>query len=64
VEIDGWYHFREPQGYRSDRAKDVLLQRAGFFVMRFLAEDVEDRLALIIDEIAIGLGGRRAACPS
>ncbi|HEX7838344.1 MAG TPA: caspase family protein [Kofleriaceae bacterium] len=61
VELDGWFHFRDPQGYRRDRAKDVLLQRAGFFVMRFLAEDVEDRLALIVDEIAIGLGGRRAA---
>jgi very-short-patch-repair endonuclease len=63
VEIDGWYHFREAQRYRSDRAKDVLLQRAGFFVMRFLAEDLEDRLALIIDEIATGLGGRRAVYP-
>ncbi|TMQ27716.1 MAG: DUF559 domain-containing protein [Deltaproteobacteria bacterium] len=63
VEIDGWYHFREPQGYRRDRAKDVLLQRAGFFVMRFLAEDIEDRIASIIDEIATGLSGRRAASP-
>lgn len=61
VEIDGWYHFREPQGYRRDRSKDVLLQRAGFFVMRFLAEDVQDRLALIVDDIANGLGARRAA---
>jgi very-short-patch-repair endonuclease len=61
VEIDGWYHFRDPHGYRRDRAKDVLLQRAGFFVLRFLAEDVHDRLALIVDEVAISFGGRRAA---
>jgi very-short-patch-repair endonuclease len=61
VEIDGWYHFRDPQGYRRDRVKDVWLQRAGFFVMRFLAEDVEQRLELIVDEIALGLGGRRAS---
>ncbi|HEY0483734.1 MAG TPA: caspase family protein [Kofleriaceae bacterium] len=64
VEIDRWYHSCEPEAYRRDRTKDVLLQRAGYFVMRFLAEDVEDRLALIVDDIATGLGGRRAASPS
>lgn len=61
VEIDDWYHFRDPQGYHRDRSKDAWLQRAGFFVMRFLAEDVENRLAQVIDEIALGLAGRRAS---
>jgi very-short-patch-repair endonuclease len=61
VEIDGWYHFREPDGYRRDRVKDVMLQRAGYFVMRFLAEDVDDRLEFIVDEIAIGLAARQTA---
>lgn len=63
VEIDDWYHFRDPQAYHRDRIKDVWLQRAGFFVMRFLAEDIEDRIEQTIDEIALGLAGRRASGP-
>lgn len=42
-------------------SKDVWLQRAGFFVLRFLADDVEDRLAQTLDEIALALAGRRAS---
>jgi very-short-patch-repair endonuclease len=64
IEIDGWYHFRDPEGYRTARVTDLRLQRAGFFVMRFLAEDVGDRLALIVDEIAVALRGRRASTGS
>lgn len=53
VEIDGWHHFREPAQYRIDRHKDVRLQRGDYFVMRFLAEDIQgDRLAYTVDEIA------------
>lgn len=53
VEIDGWHHFREPAQYRRDRHKDVRLQRGDYFVMRFLAEDIQgDRLAYTVDEIA------------
>jgi very-short-patch-repair endonuclease len=61
VEIDGWYHFRDPQGYRSARITDARLQRAGVFVIRFLAEDVGERLEQIVDEIAVALRGRRAS---
>jgi caspase domain-containing protein/uncharacterized protein DUF559 len=61
VEIDDWYHVRDPQSYRRDRIKDVWLQRAGFFVTRFLAEDVEDRLERVVEEIALGIGARRAS---
>ena len=61
VELDDWYHSRDPQAYHRDRIKDVWLQRAGFFVMRFLVEDVEERLAQTVDEIALGLAGRRAS---
>ena len=43
------------------RITDVRLQRAGYFVMRFLAEDVRRRLELIVDEIAVALRGRRAS---
>jgi len=58
VEVDGWYHFREPEGYRRDRAKDLALQRAGVLVLRVLAEDVRDRLDQIVDQIAGALQER------
>ena len=61
VEIDNWHQLRDPQAYARDRSKDVPLQRAGFFVMRFLVEDIEERIEQTIDEIAIVLAGRRAS---
>ncbi len=45
IEIDGWRHFNDKEAYRRDRRKDELLQANGFFVLRFLAEDVVARLA-------------------
>jgi very-short-patch-repair endonuclease len=61
VELDAWYHFHDPEGYRRDRVQDARLQRAGYFVLRFPAEDVDDRLASTIEHLAIALAGRRAA---
>jgi very-short-patch-repair endonuclease len=60
VELDGWYHFHDPEGYRRERVQDTRLQRAGYFILRFPAEDVDDRLASTIDHLAIALAGRRA----
>jgi hypothetical protein len=60
VELDAWYHFHDPEGYRRDRVQDARLQRAGYFVLRFPAEDVDDRLASTIEQLAIALAGRRA----
>jgi very-short-patch-repair endonuclease len=40
IEIDGVHHFAEPDCYRRDRRKDLLLQTQGFVVVRLLAEDV------------------------
>ena len=40
VEIDGGQHFSDAEAYRRDRRKDQLLQEHGYFVLRFLAEDV------------------------
>lgn len=40
VEIDGVHHFADPDCYRRDRRKDLLLQTQGFVVVRLLAEDV------------------------
>ena len=59
VQLDSWYHLRDPKAYQRERLEDVWLTRAGFFVMRFLAEDVERRLGQVVDEIALGLVGRR-----
>lgn len=60
VEIDGFYHFRDPDGYRRDRRKDALLQRQGYLVLRFLAEDVVGRLEEILEEIRVAVAFRRA----
>lgn len=61
IEIDDWYQHHDPTAYEHDRRKDVWLSRAMFFVMRFLVEDVEERLEQTIEEIALGLSGRRAS---
>ncbi len=51
VEIDGYYHFQNRDAYRRDRSKDVALQRAGYWVLRVLAEDVVDRLESILSTL-------------
>jgi len=61
VELDTWYHFHDPQSYHHDRIQDLRLARAGYFVLRLPAEDVDDRLASTIEHLAIALAGRRAA---
>ena len=40
VELDGVEHLGDPEAYSRDRRKDQLLQEHGYFVLRFLAEDV------------------------
>jgi very-short-patch-repair endonuclease len=44
VEVDGYFHFQDPEAYRRDRRKDVVLQQEGYFVVRVLAQDITDRL--------------------
>jgi Protein of unknown function (DUF559) len=51
IELDGYFHFLEPDDFRRDRTKDYELQRRGFVVLRFLAEDVIPRLEMIRDRI-------------
>jgi very-short-patch-repair endonuclease len=51
LEIDGYYHFRDPAAYRRDRTKDWELQRRGYLVLRFLADDVIRQLESIRDRI-------------
>lgn len=51
IELDGYFHFLEADGYRRDRAKDWELQRRGYVVLRFLAEDVISHLEMVRDRI-------------
>jgi hypothetical protein len=51
IEIDGYYHFRDEDGYRRDREKDWELQRRGFLVLRFLAGDIIPRLEEVRDRV-------------
>jgi very-short-patch-repair endonuclease len=61
VEIDGYYHFQAPEAYRRDRRKDFELQKQGFWVLRFLAEDVVSHLEDILDTICQALACRQSA---
>jgi hypothetical protein len=53
IELDGHFHFLGPDGYRRDRTKDWELQRRGFVVLRFLAEDVIPQLEIVRDRILL-----------
>ena len=60
VEIDGAFHFEDAEHYRRDRRKDFLLQKNGYLVLRFLAEDVTKRLPQVVEEISAALACRGA----
>jgi len=51
IEIDGPQHLSDPDAYRRDRRKDALLQENGYFVLRFLAEDIGTHLDAVLDAI-------------
>jgi superfamily II DNA or RNA helicase/very-short-patch-repair endonuclease len=51
IELDGAQHLGSADAYRLDRRKDQLLQENGYFVLRFLAEDVGKRLDFVLDTI-------------
>jgi very-short-patch-repair endonuclease len=44
-------HLANAAAYRLDRRKDQMLQENGYFVLRFLAEDVGKELDLVLDTI-------------
>jgi very-short-patch-repair endonuclease len=58
VELDGGQHLADPTAYRRDRRKDRLLQENGYFVLRFLAEDVSKDLDTVLDAILRTLAHR------
>ena len=61
IELDGAQHFDHPDAYRRDRRKDVLLQENGYFVLRFLAEDLGKHLDTVLDAILRTVAHRRIA---
>jgi superfamily II DNA or RNA helicase/very-short-patch-repair endonuclease len=61
IELDGGQHLADPVAYRRDRRKDQLLQENGYFLLRFLAEDVGKDLDAVLDAILRVLARRRQA---
>ena len=59
IELDGSQHLDGEEAYRRDRRKDLLLQEHGYFVLRFLAEDVGRHLDMVLDTILRALSHRR-----
>jgi very-short-patch-repair endonuclease len=59
IELDGAQHLADTDADRRDRRKDALLQRHGYFVLRFLAEDVGKQLDQVLDAIVATLVHRR-----
>lgn len=63
IELDGAQHLADPSAYRRDRRKDRLLQENGYFVLRFLAEDIGCNLDEILDSILRVLVNRQRSFP-
>ena len=63
IEIDGAQHLNDPDAYRRDRCKDLLLQENGYLVLRFLAEDVGAHLDAVLDPILRALASRIRSQP-
>jgi hypothetical protein len=61
IELDGAQHLADPVAYRRDRRKDQRLQENGYFVLRFLAEDVGRELDAVLDAILRALNRRGSA---
>jgi hypothetical protein len=51
IEIDGHQHLSDPDAYRRDRKKDLLLQENGWLVMRLLADDIAEKLDGLLDNV-------------
>jgi very-short-patch-repair endonuclease len=51
-------HLADPVAYRRDRRKDRVLEENGYFVLRFLAEDLAKDLDAVLDTILRALVSR------
>jgi superfamily II DNA or RNA helicase/very-short-patch-repair endonuclease len=63
IELDGAQHLTDAEAYRRDRRKDALLQEHGYFVLRFLAEDLAEHLDDVLDAILRTLAHRERTIP-
>ncbi len=67
IELDGGQHLSDAEAYRRDRRKDALLQERGYFVLRFLTEDLAQHLDDVLDAILRALAHRERtisrSCP-
>jgi len=61
IEIDGSQHLDDADAWRRDRRKDQLLQENGYFVLRFLAEDIGQQLDTVLNAIERTLANRLKA---
>jgi very-short-patch-repair endonuclease len=59
IELDGAQHLADADAYRRDRRKDTLLQENGYFVLRFLADDVGKHLDRVLDAVMRVLSRRK-----
>jgi superfamily II DNA or RNA helicase/very-short-patch-repair endonuclease len=59
IEIDGAQHLGDAAAYRRDRRKDALLQANGYFVLRFLTDDLGKQLNVVLDTTLRMLTARR-----
>jgi very-short-patch-repair endonuclease len=57
TELDGGEYLDSSQAYRRN---DMLPQQHGYFVLRFLAEDVGKHLVAVLDAILLALSRRGA----
>ena len=61
IEIDGLQHLGDAAAYRRDRRKDTLLQAHGYFVLRFLADDLGKHLDGVLETVLRTLASRSRA---
>ncbi len=59
IELDRAQHLNDTEAYRRDRRKDELLQRNGFYVLRFLTEDIGKHPSEVLDTILAAMVHRR-----
>jgi very-short-patch-repair endonuclease len=60
IELDGGQRFANEDAYRRDRRKDALLQEHGYFVLRFLVQDIGAQLDHVLDTILRAMAHSRS----
>lgn len=63
IEVDGHQHLANEAAWRRDRRKDALLQAHGYFILRFLAEDLGKQLDRVLDTVLQTLATRMRGSP-